>query len=201
MLTRRTPMKRSAWGRKNTPVDHDENPADDVEDQAPVAIKKIAPLRRGTYSGGTTAAAPKTEARRNPALLELARGRPCLLMVPGVCNFNPETTVACHSNWSVHGKAGARKADDCYSCWGCVACHSWLDQGSAPDLHKQHIFALAMTRQVRQWGHRLVDSQALKPRERAAIAWALDNLLLDGAVDAAFTQFHFRFPVSRSSCD
>jgi hypothetical protein len=54
-------------------------------------------------------AVPKTEAIRMPALLEMARGRPCLLLVSGH-DHSPDTVVAAHSNLSIHGKAGARKA-------------------------------------------------------------------------------------------
>lgn len=185
-MKRSAPMKRTGFKRTAPP------------EPAPREERVLAPVQRlarpATYAvvSGQVNAAPKTVARRSPALLEMANGRPCLLMVPGVCNFDPATTVACHSNWSTHGKGGSRKADDHYTCWGCSSCHAWLDQGSALELHKQHIFALAMTRQVRQWA-RLVDVQSLKPRERTAVAWALDNLLLDGAVDAALTQFFFRF--------
>lgn len=181
MLTRRTPMKRSAWVRKSAPQNSVNKESECVDSQAPVAIKKIAPIRRGTYGGSTTAAAPKTVARRNPALLELARGRQCLLLVPGVCCFNPATTVACHSNLSQHGKAGARKADDCYSVWGCVACHGWLDQGPAPGDQKRSAFMLALQRQVTEWG-RIAFSADAGLRERNAALWALNQLLLDGAI-------------------
>ena len=197
MLTRRTPMKRSAWTRKSAPHDSVNKESECVDDQAPVAIKKIASLRRGTYSGSTTAAAPKTVARRNPALLELARGRQCLLLVPGVCCFNPATTVACHSNLSQHGKAGARKADDCYSVWGCIACHTWLDQGLAPATEKSAAFMLALQRQASAW-ERIADAPDAKPRERRAALWALGQLLWDGALHA---DLRSAFPVSVHRCD
>ena len=43
-------------------------------------------LHRGTYAGGTVSAAPKPVPWRCPTLLEMARDRPCLLLVPGICN-------------------------------------------------------------------------------------------------------------------
>jgi hypothetical protein len=94
--------------------------------QQPVSgrIVRMAAINDAEFRGG----APKTEPQRNPALLAMARGQRCLLQVPGVCQPDPTTTVACHSNQSVHGKAGARKADDHWHVHGCAACHRWLDQ-------------------------------------------------------------------------
>jgi hypothetical protein len=110
----------------------------------------LKPLVRGAY-GGTTEPAPKTEAYRDPALLAMAERKPCLLQVRGVCNGRTDTTVACHSNQQMHGKAGARKADDCYTVWGCSACHEWLDRGPAIASHKEAVFRHAHARQVECW--------------------------------------------------
>ena len=173
MLNRKTPMKRGGWSR-STPV---------ALDRSPPLLKPLArPANYTRITDQLVVTDPKTVARRNPALLEMARGRPCLLMVPDVCNCNPETTVACHSNWSCHGKAGARKADDHYSVEGCSACHAWLDQGSAPANAKQAIFVLALVRQVRCWV-RASEDRSIPPRHMHAARWALDQLLLDGVLE------------------
>lgn len=118
---------------------------------------------------------PKTEQHRNRRLLDLARGMPCLLRVPGVCQGGTETTVAAHSNLSIHGKAGARKADDQYSAWGCMACHSWLDQGSALRAQKISAFMVGHLRQVEQWRLMAVDI-GIPISDRKAALWALDLL-------------------------
>jgi hypothetical protein len=132
-------------------------------------------LHRPTYSGGTAGPAPKTEEHRNQALLAMAKDRPCLLMVPAVCNHRQGTTVACHSNLSIHGKAGARKADDQYTVWGCAACHFWLDFGKAASAQKEMAFQLAHARQVLAW--RLVARDRQEPMAaRRAAQWALDLL-------------------------
>lgn len=47
---------------------------------------------------------PKEPRQRNPHLLKMAQGEPCLLRIPGVCNGDSDTTVAAHSNQSAHGK-------------------------------------------------------------------------------------------------
>jgi len=139
------------------------------------ALASAVPRRASTYSGGTTGAAPKPETYRDPALLEMARGRPCLLLVPGVCNHRIDTTVAAHSNLSIHGKAGARKADDQYSVWGCSACHYWLDFSKALANQKESAFMLAHARQVLAW--RLIAMDPNEPaRYRNAARWALERL-------------------------
>lgn len=126
--------------------------------------------------GGTTAApAPKTQPWRSPTLLAMAERRPCLLLVPGICNHRIDTTVACHSNLSIHGKAGARKADDCYSVWGCAACHYWLDFGRAAADQREQVFMLAHANQVLAW--RLVAMDQGEPeRFRRAARSALARL-------------------------
>jgi hypothetical protein len=132
-------------------------------------------LHRGTYAGATTAADPKSVERRNSALLALAKDRPCLLMIPAVCNHRTDSTVACHSNLSIHGKAGARKADDHYSVWGCAACHYWLDFGKAAAAQKEMAFMLAHARQALAW--RLIARDRQEPvSARRAAQWALDLL-------------------------
>jgi hypothetical protein len=118
---------------------------------------------------------PKSEPHRNRALLDMARDRPCLLRVDGVCNGDTATTVACHSNLWIHGKAGARKADDQYSVWGCIACHRWLDQGKATFLRKEHVFMLGHLSQVLEWRRVAVDPSE-PPKFRKAAQWALDLL-------------------------
>ncbi len=123
----------------------------------------------------------KSTALRNPHLLAMARGQDCNMRVPGICNRNPETVVAAHSNSHVHGKAKGRKADDCYVVYACSSCHSWLDQGyGAIDKSMgAHTFENGMIRQVTQWAEICYDPTA-KPKDRAAAKWALDCLIKQG---------------------
>lgn len=133
------------------------------------------PIRRGVVSRCDEAgpAQPKTAPKRNRALLDLAKGMPCLLLVPGCCNHRIDTTVACHSNLSCHGKAGVRKADDQYSVCGCSACHAWLDQGRATAAQKEAVFMAAHNRQVMAWRQFAAGPDGKAQR---AAAWALDEL-------------------------
>lgn len=143
---------------------------------ATLAGATLKPLQVATYAGGTAAAQPKSEPYRDQALLEMARGRPCLLMVPAVCNHRLDTTAAAHSNLSVHGKAGGRKADDCYTVWACASCHiPWLDQGKAAANVKEQAFMEAHARQVLAWRLIALD-QAEPERFRRAASRALEHL-------------------------
>ncbi len=47
----------------------------------------------------------------------------CTLRLPGVCNFDTETTVLCHENGA---GAGMKSPDEC-GAYGCYACHMVLD--------------------------------------------------------------------------
>lgn len=123
----------------------------------------------------TIAPVPKQQHHQNRRLLDLARGMPCLMRVPGVCNRDPATTVAAHSNQGIHGKAGARKADDHWSCWACSSCHTWLDQGPATRAAKTAAFMRGHLDQVLQW--RWIAGEATRPEgDRRAARWALDRL-------------------------
>lgn len=128
---------------------------------------------------GLTRAMPKTVARRNSALLDMAQGRPCLLLAPYEESHDPATTVACHGNWSDMEKGGGRKADDCYVVFGCHCCHSWLDQSSAPADEKRRVFLFGMVRQ-RYVLHGIAASTTEPERYRKAAQWALDELQADG---------------------
>lgn len=124
---------------------------------------------------GPAPAQPKPEPRRNATLLEMARGRGCKFAIPGVCSFNRQTTVACHSNESAHGKAKARKADDCYVVYGCMNCHSWYDTRPAARDVKRLAFQLAHLDQVLEW-HRIAQDSQEPARFRKAAQWALREL-------------------------
>jgi hypothetical protein len=149
-----------------------------VKKDGPVVEREPRPMARsersGVYSGSTTGPAPKTVAHRNRRLLDLAENKPCLLLVPGLCNHRLDTTVAAHSNWRDHGKAGARKADDQWSCWSCAACHSWLDQGGALEVIKRIAFESGMRRQIEAW-KQLAADPCTGEADRRALRWALER--------------------------
>ena len=124
---------------------------------------------------GAAVAQPIPVQHRNPHLLAMARDKSCQLQIFGVCNGNPRTTVAAHSNFGIHGKAKSRKADDCYVVNACSACHAWLDQGPAPKAQKEAAFMAGHLRQVLAW--RVIASDSRAPAaDRKAVTWALELL-------------------------
>jgi Protein of unknown function (DUF1364) len=121
----------------------------------------------------------KTKPYRSPALLAMAKGKPCLLNAVHNCltSRDTSTTVACHSNQSKHGKGMGRKADDHYTVWGCVHCHTWLDQSSALQAEKVRAFDAAHVRQTFEWS-KLGDAGT--GSESRAVNKVLNHLFLIG---------------------
>lgn len=173
-MKRGAPLKRTAWMRaKSTTPRTDHGREQRIETRALAAMTNV--VARPANTGPSTTplrTAPKAIAHRNSHLLKMAKGKPCLLCVPGVCTQDRATVVCCHSNSSTHGKAGARRADDHYSVWGCFACHSWLDQGKAPAAAKASTFMRAHLVQVLEWRAIAFDTRSA-PKDRAAAQWAL----------------------------
>lgn len=60
-------------------------------------------------------------------LTKAARGRDCQIRIPGVCNFNPETTVLAH--YRLAGTCGTGiKPHDELAAWACSSCHDEIDR-------------------------------------------------------------------------
>lgn len=113
---------------------------------------------------------------RDKDLLGLAQGEECLLRVHPKCHGTyGETTVACHSNELKMGKGKSLKADDCYTVWGCVNCHFWLDFGDASYEAKLEAWEAAYIRQVRAWD-KIASNTLLKPWKVEAARRVLDHL-------------------------
>ena len=58
-------------------------------------------------------------------LRKTAKGKPCCLRLPGICNRNPETTVLAHINSEYKGVA--LKSPDICGTRACSSCHAVLD--------------------------------------------------------------------------
>lgn len=138
-------------------------------------MSKSVSVSTSVYGGSVAGPQAKSRQHRNPMLLRLAMNKPCLLNIPEVCTGAWATVVACHSNLSIHGKAGARKANDEYTVWGCSACHTWLDQGPASAEKKSAAFQQAHARQVEKWREIAANRNSTVPAARAA-AWALERI-------------------------
>lgn len=112
---------------------------------------KRSVMKRGTSQLTRTpfkSSAPKKRAGHKPTVRNACRGHQCYLSVPGVClgSSGAATVVPCHSNSHEHGKGMGLKADDTYTVPGCMACHSWLDQGPAPKQMKRDTWDNAYSR-------------------------------------------------------
>lgn len=95
---------------------------------------------------------------RNKKILKAARGQNCTLQTPA-CNHNPETVVACHSNYSSDGKGMGQKADDIFVAFGCSGCHGYLDAiPNISDEMKYYYFHNGMKRTIRK----LLDMNIIK---------------------------------------
>jgi len=63
---------------------------------------------------------------RNKKLTAAARGQQCTLQIPGVCQGDTETVVACHSPL-LEDREGTKAPDFCIA-FGCAQCHDILDR-------------------------------------------------------------------------
>jgi len=66
---------------------------------------------------------------RSDKVLRHAKGQPCTLRFPGICDGGGATTVACHIRDKHKGMAV--KASDHSIAFGCGPCHAFLDVGFA----------------------------------------------------------------------
>lgn len=59
-------------------------------------------------------------------LRTLARNKDCMVRLPGICNWNPETTVLAHIRAGFFGMG--IKPVDWAGVWACSACHDEIDR-------------------------------------------------------------------------
>lgn len=71
-------------------------------------------------------------------LRKTARGRGCMVRLPGICNHNSETTVLAHVRLAGVSGMGI-KADDLLGAWACSACHDAIDRRSHTDLDRDAV--------------------------------------------------------------
>lgn len=172
-LKRKTFKSKSGWAEK--PAEEKVKP--------PVVVSCPDKFRNPEKVSSDVIAIPKTVQRVSSALREFANQKQCMLQVPGECNFDWTTTVACHGNSHRFGKATGRKADDCYMVWGCSCCHFWLDQ-KADVLYeeRQSRFDIALVRQFKAYlTYRAMTG--LPERYFDAINWAFAQYKQDGILN------------------
>lgn len=153
-------LKRSGFKRPEKPA------------KAPKTMQKL--YRQGVAGPVTLTALPKSEAKRNQNIMAMAKGKPCLIEIPGICNHNPETTVAAHSNWHEHGKSLGRKADDQYTVWACSDCHHYIDANPTTRETARHWWHEGHKKQVDFWIY--IANHGKDQKEKSAAQWALEQL-------------------------
>jgi hypothetical protein len=89
----------------------------------------------------------KSRGPRMTPIRKSAKGEECTLRFP-CCRGDSSTVVWCHSNAYQDGKGAGLKARDEEGCYGCHACHTFLDGGYAGHMHRSLVdkyFDLART--------------------------------------------------------
>lgn len=95
----------------------------------------------------------KRSSPKTSKIRQSARGEDCTINLEGVCNYNPETVVWCHSNESAHGKGMGLKAHDEHGAYGCSDCHKVYDRQAKRPAHLslddvEDAFTLAMEKSL-----------------------------------------------------
>lgn len=71
-------------------------------------------------------------------LRKLARGKPCMVRLIGICNGDPATTVLAHYRLSGISGLGL-KSPDLLASWACSACHDAIDRRSHMELERDEV--------------------------------------------------------------
>jgi hypothetical protein len=77
-------------------------------------------------------------------------------MIPGVCNFNPETVVLCHAPHP--NKGTAIKGPDTWGAYGCSSCHDEMD-GRTNRFFVGHEFLSPRLQKVMAWYPAILETQ------------------------------------------
>jgi hypothetical protein len=71
-------------------------------------------------------------------LRKAAKDKPCMVRLPGICNFNNATTVLAHVR--MPGVSGiGLKSPDLIASWCCSACHDTVDRRANTDLDRDYV--------------------------------------------------------------
>ena len=80
-----------------------------------------------------------------------AKGQECTVRLPGICNWNPETTVFAHLGGAGMGAKYERSGME----WGafcCSSCHDEIDRRTRimdiNDAHRMHLEGMVRTQEI-----------------------------------------------------
>lgn len=71
-------------------------------------------------------------------LRKLAKGMPCQIRLPGVCNGDPATTVLAHYRM-VHLSGLGMKSPDVFGAWACSDCHDAVDRRNVHGFSREYV--------------------------------------------------------------
>jgi hypothetical protein len=77
-------------------------------------------------AGSMTPIKVSAEYRGSVDLRKLARGRPCMVRLPG-CDGGGETTVLAHFRLLPYSGAGFKNSNLAFGAWSCAVCHDLID--------------------------------------------------------------------------
>jgi hypothetical protein len=75
---------------------------------------------------------------KSRSLLNLCRDQDCRVRLPGICNFDPATTVPAHIRQIGISGAGL-KASDLFACPACSSCHDAIDRRAHMELDRDYV--------------------------------------------------------------
>lgn len=82
---------------------------------------------------------------RSKKIMAAARGQECTLRLVGVCNFNPDTTIAAHIG---RRRGMALKCGDNFVVFSCSSCHSEIDSSSRASYADDKLRSLEETQEL-----------------------------------------------------
>jgi len=87
--------------------------------------------------------------RKQSKITKSSRNQDCQVRIPGICNFNPETTIPAHLN----GAGMGTKHNDIFIAYCCSNCHSVIDghvksQYTKEELNLMHYEGVFRTQQI-----------------------------------------------------
>jgi hypothetical protein len=134
----RTPIAAGTTSLKRTPMASRSKPmarsaikpgSAQLVRSSPMAWKPIDSSASAMMSTRPGQRRMRTRGPKMTAIRRSAKGQECDLNITGICTYDTDTTVWCHSNLYADGKGMAIKANDEAGCNGCAACHAFYDGG------------------------------------------------------------------------
>jgi hypothetical protein len=117
-LKRKTPMRAKA-----KPKNHDYVVDNGFVSGATLQpLAKLPPIPTSLAKAARKVSRPKTTKAR-----QAAKGKPCMMRIPGVCSGDISTVVLCHYRLAGYCGTGIKPNDVTFGAWACDQCHAAAD--------------------------------------------------------------------------